>query len=61
MEIISSSKFVLLIKDECYEATDKIFIGANGITTSTDRQHYFVADPAEKKFGVFKRQVTCKL
>jgi len=45
-----------LKKDECSEATDKIFIGANGMTTSTDRQHYFVADPVEKKFGVFKRQ-----
>ncbi len=31
------------------------------MTTSTDRQHYFVADPVEKKFGVFKRQVALRL
>ena len=45
------------VQDECSAATDRIFVGSNGMTTSPDRLHYFVADPTEKKIGVFKRQV----
>lgn len=44
-----------LIKDECEPATENLFVGANGMTTSPDRKHYFVADWVEKKIGVFKR------
>eukprot|EP00088_Acartia_fossae_P071842 TRINITY_DN995_c0_g1_i3.p1 TRINITY_DN995_c0_g1~~TRINITY_DN995_c0_g1_i3.p1 ORF type:complete len:380 (-),score=72.39 TRINITY_DN995_c0_g1_i3:620-1759(-) len=45
-----------LVKNECYAASDKLFVGANGMTVSPDRQTYFVADPMEKKIGLLKRQ-----
>merc|ERR1719193_79579 len=42
--------------DTCEWATDRIFVGANGMTITPDRSTIFVSDPTEKRVAVMKRK-----
>ncbi|XP_023345213.1 serum paraoxonase/lactonase 3 [Eurytemora carolleeae] len=42
-------------KGECEAATDRIFIGSNGITISDDRTTVYVADPTRKQIALMNR------
>ena len=42
-------------QDECTPATKTLFVGANGMTTTPNRTLFFVADPVERRVGVFNR------
>jgi len=45
-----------LRKNACEEATDRLFVGANGITKNLDGSIYYVVDLSEKKIGIMKRE-----
>jgi len=44
-----------LKKDKCEAASERLFVGANGMTISPDRSTVYVADPIDKRIGVMSR------